>query len=64
MIDAARDDLDGGKIDSYTVQLNGPNYEVSVIKGGKSGSGRGRSEEEAYDNALDDLSPSKAAASK
>lgn len=56
MIEAASADLDGKKIDSYTCDLNGPNYQVTVSKGAKSGVGIGKSEEEAYDNALDDMS--------
>lgn len=61
VIDAAAADVDGGKIDSYTVGTNGPNYEVTVGKGAKVGTGRGKSEEEAYDNALDDMAGGKKA---
>jgi hypothetical protein len=64
MIEAADADLAGKKIDSYTCDLNGPNYQVTVAKGAKSGVGLGKSEEEAYDNALEDMSGGGSAASK
>lgn len=56
MIDAASDALDGGKVDSVTIELHAPNYHITVSKGAKTGTGVGRSEEEAYENALDDMS--------
>lgn len=58
MIEAASADLDGKKIDSYTCDLNGPNYQITVAKGGKVGVGFGKSEEEAYDNALEEMGSS------
>lgn len=52
MIDAATKAMEEGKIDSYTVDLNGAIYTVTVQSGAKSGEGRANSEEEAYKLAL------------
>lgn len=62
MTDAASAALDAGKVDSVTCDLNGPNYQVTVAKGAKTGTGIGKSEEEAYENALDDMSGGSSAA--
>lgn len=57
MIDAARNDLDEGKIDSYSMAYASPGYRVTVVKGKKEGAGAAATEEKAYAMALAAMNP-------